>query len=222
MERRGRSRLAPRQTQRQSGLSHVAYPDRRAGMPIRTHKGIGGVIAGSLLLLAGGFLIVFPKDVAFFHPSEEWGFVERVSRQGSQVYGLIAVLLGAGVIWLARFPRWGARNSAIEDYVWSLSQELFRHFGTKKYYSLEQVSRVATESGCRMTYVAYAHAMFCSRSDFDSYYGPLRVASTYDGFRSVIARRYFDGAYGFDAASAVRLATPPREEEYDFHQGAEG
>jgi hypothetical protein len=191
-------------------------------MSIRTYKGIGGVIAGMLLTVAGCFLIAFPKDAAFFHPSEGWGFVERVSRQGSRVYGLIAVLLGAGVIWLARWPRWGARRSAIEDYVWSLSQELSRHFGTKKYYSVEEVSRVASESGYNTAYMAYAHAMFCSRSDFDDYYGPLRVACTYEGLRDTIARCYFDGASGFDAATIVRLARPPREEECDFHQGTEG
>jgi hypothetical protein len=184
---------------------------------MKAYKGIGGIIAGALLIVAGGLLIAFPKTGLFIHPAYVEGgyFFEWVSRPGSRVYGFLGVLLGAGLIWLARWPRWGARRSAIEDYVWSLSQELSRHFGTKKYYSVEEVNRIAGGSGCRMAYIAYAHAMFCSRSDFDAYYGPLRVACTYDGLRDVIARRYFDGARGFDAATVVRLATPPREEEYD-------
>jgi hypothetical protein len=145
-----------------------------------------------------------------------------MSRERSRVYGVLGVVLGAGLIWLARWPRWGARRSAIEDYVWSLSQELMRRFGRRNYYSVEEVTRTAGESDCPAAYIAYAHAMFCSRSDFDAYYGSLHAACTYDGLRGVIARRYFDGGHGFDAATVVRLATPPRDEEYDFHQGSEG
>ena len=180
------------------------------------------MIAGIVLVVVGSLLIAFPIDATFFHPSEGWGFVERVDRQGSRGYGLIAMLLGVGVVWLSRWPRWGARRSAIDDYVWDLSQELCRHFGTKRYYSVEEVSRVASESGYKMAYIAYGHAMFCSRCDFDDYYGPLHVAYTYDGLRNIISRRYFGGAFGFDAATVVRRARPPREEEYDFQQGTEG
>jgi hypothetical protein len=191
-------------------------------MAARTYKGIGGVIAGISLALAGGFLIAFPWDGTFFHPDEGRGFVEHVSRTGSRVYASFAVLLGAGVIWLSRWPRWGARRSAIDDYVWGLSQELSRHFGTKTHYSVDEVRRVASESGYNMAYIAYAHAMFCSRRDFNDNYGPLGVACTYEGLRDTISRCYFDGVSGFDAATVVRCARPPREEEYDFHQGPEG
>ena len=191
-------------------------------MTKRSNQGIAGIIAGVLLIVAGGFFIALPTAGLILHHDAESGryFPEWMSKEGSRVYGIVGVVLGAGLIWLARWPRWGARRSAIDDYIWSLSQELSRHFGTKKYYSVEEVSRIAGESGCKMAYIAYAHAMFCSRADFDAYYGPLRVACTYDGLRDVIARRYFDGGRGFDAAGVVRFATPPREEEYDFNQGA--
>lgn len=186
-------------------------------MPTRTNKGTAAIILGVFFIGVGSSLIAFPKAEVVLHPGGESAggyFLERVSKAGSRVYGSLAVVLGSGLIWFGRWPRWGARRTAIEDYVWSLSQELSRHFGPKKYYSVEEVSRMAGESGCRMAYIAYAHAMFCSRADFDAYYGPLRVACTYDGLRDVIARRYFNGAWGFDAATVVRLATPPREEEY--------
>ncbi len=190
-------------------------------MPIRTNKGIVGVIAGVLLLVAGVFLIALPAAGWILHQDVESGryFPEWVGKERCRVYGVIGVVLGAGLIWVARWPRWGARRAAIDDYVWGLSQELSRHFGKKKYYSVEEVSRIAAEAGYKPAYMAYAHAMFCSRADFDAYYGPLRVACTYDGLRSVISRRYFGGAWGFDAATVVRLARPPREEEYDFNQG---
>jgi len=192
-------------------------------MATRTNNGTVGIIVGIFLIVAGGILIAFPMAGLVLHQDAESGryFPEWVSKEGSQVCGVVAVVLGTSLIWLARWPRWGARRTAIDDYVWGLSQELSRHFGTKKYYSVEEVGRIAGESGYRIAYIAYAHAMFCSRGDFDAYYGPLRVACTYDGLRDVIARRYFDGAQGYDATTVVRLATPPREEEYDdFNLGA--
>ncbi|HVM48842.1 MAG TPA: DUF6559 family protein [Candidatus Acidoferrum sp.] len=187
-------------------------------MTKRRNKGIAGVIGGVLLIVAGSFFIAFPTAGLILHHDAESGryFPEWMSKEGSRAYGIVGVVLGVGVVWLARWPRWGARRSAIDDYVWNLSQELSRHLGNKKYYGIEEVSRIAAESGCTMAYIAYAHAMFCSRADFDAYYGPLRVACTYDGLRDVIARRYCDGARSFDAAGVVRFATPPREEEYDF------
>jgi hypothetical protein len=190
-------------------------------MLVKPNKGIAMMIVGVSFIAAGSFFMLHPAAGFILHHDAETGryFPEWVSKGGSRVYAVVAVILGAGLIWLARWPRWGARRSAIEDYVWSLSQELSRHFAAKKHYSVEEVSRIADEGGYKKAYLAYAHAMFCSRSDFDAYYEPLRVACTYDGLREVIARRYFDGARDFDATTVVRLATPPREEEYDFSQG---
>ena len=191
-------------------------------MLVKPNKGVAMMIVGGIFIAAGSFLVVLPTAGVTLHHDAESGryFPEWVTKEGSRVYGAAGVVLGAGLVWLARWPRWGKRRTAIEDYVWSLSQELSRRFGTKTYYSIEEVSRMASEGKYRMAYLAYAHAMFCSRTDYDAYYGPLRVACTYDGLRAVIARRYLDGARGFDATTIVRLATPPREEEYNFTDGA--
>src|SRR5512142_745509 len=101
-------------------------------MRIKACKGIAGTIFGVILIVVGGVLIAFPTPGIFAHPADGGAFLESVTRGGTRVYGLLAVLFGGGLIWLARWPRWGARRSAIEDYVWSLSQELSRHFGAKK------------------------------------------------------------------------------------------
>jgi hypothetical protein len=183
-------------------------------------KGLAGIIAGSLLIVAGGLMIAFPTTAIFLHPggSEDLPgpvFLERVTRESSRIYGVLGLLIGTGLIWFSRWPRWSARRAAIEDYVWSLSQELSRRFGTKKFYSVEDVSRVAAETSVSMKYIAYAHAMFCSPRDFDSHYPASSASGNYDGLRAVIARRYFNGASGFDASTVIRFATPPREEEYD-------
>src|SRR6266536_4845379 len=136
----------------------------------KTNSGTVTIIVGVIFVALGIFLIVAPTAGVVLHPDGAgWEvFSEWVSNGRSRVYGALAVLVGAVLIWLARWPRWGARRTAIEDYFWNLSQELSRHFGAKKYYSVEEVSRIAGQGGYKLAYLAYAHAMFCSRTDFDA------------------------------------------------------
>ena len=95
------------------------------------------------------------------------------------------------------------RRLAIRSYVWKLSQELLSRFGKKHYYSIDEVTQACCRGSLPTDFIAYAHAVFCSRSDFDAYYGPLRVACTYDGLRRVVSRRFFDGVRDFDADEVV-------------------
>lgn len=111
------------------------------------------------------------------------------------------------------------RHFAVRSYFWRLSPELSRRFGKKNYYSIADVATAAQRGSFDIAFIAYAHAMYCCRSDFDAHYGPMHVACTYDGLRNVIARRYFDGATGFDALNILRRTTSPRENEYDFTEG---
>jgi hypothetical protein len=112
------------------------------------------------------------------------------------------------------------RHFAIGKYFWRLSQVLARRFGRKNYYDVTEVSKVAADEGFDMAFIAYAHAMFCRRDDFDAYYQPLRVACTYDGLRRPVAHRFFGGAMGFDAMNILIRAGSPFEREYDFTQNA--
>jgi hypothetical protein len=100
------------------------------------------------------------------------------------------------------------RRIAIRDYVRRLPAELLRRWGEQRYYALDQVSSAAEQAGFDKTFLAYAHALFCRREEFDSYYGPLKVACTYDGLRRIVSRRYFEGASDFDAASIIRFNRP--------------
>jgi hypothetical protein len=86
--------------------------------------------------------------------------------------------------------RFWKRHRAIGSYFWRLSQELTRRFGRKNYYGIEEVCRAAQEKKFDMAFIAYAHAMFCSRGDFDSHYGPMQLACTYAGLREVVAYRF--------------------------------
>src|ERR1035438_7955644 len=76
--------------------------------------------------------------------AERLGRVEvaPVLQEACRIYGLLALTFGIGLVWLARWPGWGARRRAIEDYVWNLSQELSRHFGSRKYRSEEHTSEL--------------------------------------------------------------------------------
>lgn len=113
------------------------------------------------------------------------------------------------------------RRLAIRSYVWKLSQELSRRFGKKKFYSVDEVTQAAERGHLSTAFIAYAHAIFCARADFDARYSALGVACTYDGLRGVVSRRYFGGATGFDAA---RLIAATRREGIigEFHESGEG
>ena len=69
-----------------------------------------------------------------------------------------------------------------------------------------------------MAFLAYAHALYCSRSDFDAHYTPLRVACTYDGLRRFVSRKHFGGVLDFDAERIIGYVTSYLEpDDGNFH-----
>jgi uncharacterized protein DUF6559 len=80
---------------------------------------------------------------------------------------------------------------------------LLSRFEKKRYYTIEEVAHTCQVAGLPTAFLAYAHAMFCNRSEFDDYYVPLRVACTYDGLRRQVSRRFFDGNIEFDAEGII-------------------
>ncbi len=111
------------------------------------------------------------------------------------------------------------RFCAIRSYAKHLGPELARRWGVQRYFTLEQVTQAAQKGGFSTDFIAYAHALFCSRSEFDAHYGPLRVACTYNGLRSIAARRYFRGITDFDAASIIRTSKLEEGDYYESHLG---
>ena len=107
------------------------------------------------------------------------------------------------------------RRLAIRSYVWKLSQEVLARFGKKRHYSIEEVTEAARRAGLRTAFLAYAHAIFCSRADFEAHYTPLRVACTYDGLRTIVSRRYFGGVREFDAASIINATKKAESGSFD-------
>jgi len=109
------------------------------------------------------------------------------------------------------------RRRAVGSYFWRLSPALCRRFGKKNAYTVAEVSRVAQDGSFDMAFIAYAHAMFCSREEFDLHYGPLCLACTYDGLREAVARRFFSGATGFDALNNSDSCRTPFGQRVCFH-----
>jgi len=67
----------------------------------------------------------------------------------------------------------------------------------------EHVTQAVQRSDLSTAFIAYAHAAFCKQEDFEAYYEPLGVASSYLGLRQTIARRYFSGRLNFDAKTIL-------------------
>jgi hypothetical protein len=96
------------------------------------------------------------------------------------------------------------RYLAIRSYVRRLSQDLLRRFGLRKFYSVEQVSQAVRRGNFSAGFIAYAHATFCSQTDFDAHYDPLGVSCGYGGLRRIVGRRYLSGRLDFDASTVIR------------------
>ncbi len=106
------------------------------------------------------------------------------------------------------------RNSAIKKYARQLPQELKRRFGTQRFYTFEQVTKAVEQAGFDTNFIAYGHALLCSRAEFDAHYGPAQAECGYTDLRMEVARRYLRGIIDFDAASLVRATEPDRDGDY--------
>ncbi len=112
------------------------------------------------------------------------------------------------------FIRLIKRRRAIRSFVFRLSLELLRRFGDKRFYSIDEIDRLLGNGNYDRAFSAYAYALFCSRSDFDSYFSQLKVKCTYQGLRKFVAKRYFKGIIDFDGSAVVRFAKGVGDKSY--------
>lgn len=97
---------------------------------------------------------------------------------------------------------------AIRSYARYLSQELVRRFGKRACYSVDQVTQAVQRGKFSATFIAYAHAAFCSQAGFEAHYQRLGGACSYQELRRSVARRYLHGQLDFDAAAIIRRFAP--------------
>lgn len=92
----------------------------------------------------------------------------------------------------------------IRSYMRKLSRELARRFGRRPFYSIEHVSQAVQRGKLSAEYIPYAHAAYCSDTDFAAYYRGRTSSANYFELRNTIARRYFWGDVNFDAETIIR------------------
>src|SRR5271170_5657813 len=113
------------------------------------------------------------------------------------------------------------RRKAVKRFVYQLSLELCRHFGEKRFYSFQEIDQVLVAGKYDKVFSTYAYALFCSRKDFDFYFGPLKVNCTYDGLRKFVSKLYFSGVkyfgitgFDFNALSIIYFAKGVGDSNY--------
>lgn len=113
------------------------------------------------------------------------------------------------------------RYLAVRSYVRRLSHDLVRRFGTRPFYSIEQVTQAVQRGNFSAAFIAYAHAAFCNEPDFNAHYQPMAVSCTYSGLRRTIGRRYLYGQLDYDAITITRRFRPDTNEGefYESHKG---
>jgi len=114
------------------------------------------------------------------------------------------------------------RYLAIRSYVRQLGADLARRYGKRQFYSVEQVTLAVQRGKFSAAFIAYAHATFCSQTDFEAHYEPLGVSCSYQGLRRTVSRRYLSSRLDFDAATIIgkyRLIDYSRGDYYESNLG---
>lgn len=75
---------------------------------------------------------------------------------------------------------------ALHAYRGTLGSALKQAYGWKRYYSPVQVDAAIASSGCPRTYIAYAYALYCRRSEFDAVHSHRDGKDTYERLRTEV------------------------------------
>lgn len=87
---------------------------------------------------------------------------------------------------MSRLSRFFTIRACVRD----LSQRLAREYGTRDEYTTEEVDSVMSAWNMRLAEPAYAYALYCSRSDFDTLDPSIRAGLEYEQARRDVLARY--------------------------------
>jgi hypothetical protein len=63
-----------------------------------------GLLIGACLLVFGVVMFLYPQDVSVYHERSRYrSFLEHVTATGSQVYAVIALLIGIALCWFSLY-----------------------------------------------------------------------------------------------------------------------
>ena len=97
------------------------------------------------------------------------------------------------------------KRAAIRDYVRRLGRVLRVRHGLQDSYSVTQVTHMMRKWGYSTVYDGYALALYCSRSEFESYYSDMAEPYDYDVTREEIRKYLSTFEDGFTAADVIEL-----------------
>jgi hypothetical protein len=69
-----------------------------------------------------------------------------------------------------------------------VGEDLVRHYGKRKFYTVEQVKESNRRNGINIDVACWSHAMFNSHSDFDRFHAAAGEACDYVGMKAQMLR----------------------------------
>ncbi len=99
------------------------------------------------------------------------------------------------------------RDRAIKSYLKKLPRLLAKDYGRSKIYTPMQVKKTIERSKLNTRYVCYGISIFSGREAFDLYHQEIGESCSYDGMRSVIAEKYFDGNSEFGISDVISASS---------------
>ena len=68
---------------------------------------LGVLLIASVFIICGAFMLIDPTEMNMVHLGYKRlrATVEHVSKEDSQVYGAVAIILGSGLVWMVFYGR---------------------------------------------------------------------------------------------------------------------
>jgi hypothetical protein len=68
---------------------------------------LGILVIASVFIVAGTVTVLHPTELDVFHQAYRRvrGSVEHVTKEGSRVYGTVAIIMGSGLVWMVFYGR---------------------------------------------------------------------------------------------------------------------
>ena len=67
-----------------------------------TETGWGILVLALVFIVVGGDMVIYPSEGLVFHQAYKWvhSSVEHVSKTAARVYGVLAIVVGTGFLWI--------------------------------------------------------------------------------------------------------------------------
>jgi len=99
------------------------------------------------------------------------------------------------------------RNRAIKSYIKKLPSLLAKDYGKSKTYTPKQIKKTIERSRLSVTDACFGIAMFSGREAFDQYHQEIGESCDYDGMRSEIADKHFNGNGDFEVTDIASISS---------------